>query len=63
MGCELWVFHHRDPLTALAIDGLTFTGADTGDFASPSNAYAGSLAAKAHGAISLKLTPAAKGKP
>jgi uncharacterized repeat protein (TIGR03803 family) len=47
--------------TALTISSITFTGADPGDFASPSNTCGGSVAAKSNCTISVTFTPAATG--
>jgi hypothetical protein len=47
--------------TTLTFSGVTFTGADPGDFASPSNTCGGSLAAKSHCTISETFKPTATG--
>jgi hypothetical protein len=47
--------------TTLTITSITFTGANPGDFASPTNTCGGSLAAKATCKINVTFTPTAKG--
>jgi hypothetical protein len=45
----------------LKINSITFTGADAGDFASPSNTCGGSLAANASCTINVTFKPTAVG--
>lgn len=47
--------------TALTMSSITFTGANPGDFAAPTNTCGASLAAKAHCTIGVKFTPGATG--
>jgi hypothetical protein len=47
--------------TALTIGIITFTGADPGDFAAPTNTCDSSLAAKSTCTISVTFTPGATG--
>jgi len=47
--------------TAIAFSGASFSGADAGDFSSPSNTCGGSVAAKGRCTISVAFAPLATG--